>query len=215
MNMPNRPFSSLAGYFIDAWRLCRAQPINLHSYAKFLALRRLKERTGAQCFIETGTYRGVTTARCAPLFSKIVTIELDETLARNAAEALAAFRHIEVIQGDAVQHLDRILARDEMSQVEVFLDGHFSGGITARGDIPEPAILELELLNQHVTKIAGIIIDDFRLFGTEPGFPTKAQLVSAVESLFPYPSFVTTVHADQVIIARHESTARLLPKTAS
>jgi hypothetical protein len=51
-------------------------------------------------------------------------------------------------------------------------------------------------------KIAGIIIDDFRLFGTEPGFPTKSALFEAIETYFP--NFAVTVALDQVLILRQK-----------
>ncbi len=98
--------------------------------------------------------------------------------------------------------LPGVFSEEKLSDAVVFLDGHFSGGITARGSIPEPVLFELDILAQHQHRICGIVIDDFRLFGVEPGFPKKSELILAIERLFPRPHFDFKIHADQVIIER-------------
>ena len=205
MNEQRRPISGLGGYLMDSARLARGLPINLHSYMKYSVLRRVGRRTGARWLIETGTFLGVTAARCARVFDRVITIELDADLAHRARTYLQRFRNVEVLEGDAAQLLPAIVARDEMREAVVFLDGHFSGGNTALGDVPEPAIAELQILAQSADRICGIVVDDFRLFGTEASFPSKADLISAAERLFPFPRFDLKVHADQMIIERRRA----------
>jgi hypothetical protein len=202
MNKPNRIFSAAGGYIQDVVGLAQGNPINLHSYMKYLALRSLGKRTGARRLIESGTFLGVTSARCARAFEQVVTIELDVELARRAAQFLARYPNVRVLQGDAAKLLPTIFAEPDHAEAIVFLDGHFSGGITAHGDIPEPALVELEILARYSQRICGIVIDDFRLFGLEPSFPKKSELILAIERLFPVPHFGFKVHADQVIIER-------------
>jgi hypothetical protein len=202
MNKPYRIFSAAGGYLQDVVRLARGIPINLHSYMKYLTLRSLAKRTGARSFVETGTFLGVTSARCAGVFEEVVTIELDAALARRASEFLSGYPNVKVLQGDAVTLLPALFSDEKCAKTVVFLDGHFSGGITALGDVPEPAILELEILARHSHRICGIVIDDFRLFGLESGFPKKSELILAIERLFPFPRFDFKIHADQVIIER-------------
>lgn len=169
---------------------------------KFITLRSLARRTGATCLIESGTYLGVTSARCSRAFNRVLTVELDPQLANLATSFLNRFDNVEVFQGDAINILPKLIARDDASRAVVFLDGHFSGGNTALGDVPEPAIMELEILANYRERICGIIIDDFRLFGVELGFPKKSDLIVAVESYFPFPDFELNVHADQLIVER-------------
>jgi hypothetical protein len=73
-----------------------------------------------------------------------LTIELDVKLAQQAALYLKRFSNVEIFQGDAMNLLPQLIARDDVGDVVVFLDGHFSGGKTALGEVPEPAIFELE-----------------------------------------------------------------------
>jgi hypothetical protein len=202
MNKPGRPFSAAAGYLWDLARLGQGVPVNLHSYMKYVTLRSLGKRTGARLLVEAGTFRGVTSARCARAFEQVVTIELDPELAREAEKFLIRYPNVKVLQGDAVTLLPSVFSGYNFRDAVVFLDGHFSGGGTARGNVVEPAILELEILAKHSHQICGIVIDDFRLFGSEPGFPKKSELVIAIERMFPLPEFDLKIHADQLIIER-------------
>jgi hypothetical protein len=40
------------------------------------------------------------------------------------------------------------------------------------------------------------------LFGVEPGFPRKSDVILSIERLFPFPDFGLRVHADQLIVER-------------
>jgi hypothetical protein len=201
MNHQNREFQAVMGHLLDLYRLAAFKFSNPHSYTKFRAINSLRKQVSAKIFIETGTYLGVTTRRCAPMFEKVYTIELDQKLAQQAKDFLAPNGNVEVLQGDVLLILPKVLEKP-ICDALIFLDAHFSGGVTACGDIPEPAIEELKVLSPVKDKIAGIIIDDFRLFGTEPGFPSKSALFEAIETYFP--NFAVTVALDQVLILRQQ-----------
>jgi hypothetical protein len=200
MNKPDRNLQAFIGHFLDLYKIASFNFINPHSYTKFRQIKSIQEKTRSTVFIETGTYRGVTTKRCSSLFEKIYTVELDEKLAVEAAAYLADEKHVEVIQGDALEALPKILEDDSVNNVLIFLDGHFSGGETACSNLPEPAIEELKIISKYSKKVKGIVIDDFRLFGTEHGFPTKSELIKAAESYFD--GYEIIVHLDQLIIAK-------------
>ena len=202
MNKQNRRLASAGGYVLDLIRLAGGMPINLHSYMKYLAIRSLGKRTNARCLIESGTFLGVTAARCARNFERVYTIELDIDLAKQATAFLQRYRNVKVFQGDAVKLLPEVISREDVHDVVIFLDGHYSGGHTAIGDLPEPVILELGILAKFRDRVCGIVIDDFRLFGVERGFPKKSNVVLSIERLFPFPTFTLCIHADQLIVER-------------
>ena len=202
MNSRHSWAAGMAGFLLDLLRFANGAPANMHSLMKYRVLRALAKRVAATCLIETGTFRGVTAARCARVFDTVLTVELDVKLAAQAKAYLAKYRNVTVYQGDAVALLPQMLAHSGATRCVVFLDAHYSGGMTARGEVPEPAIAELDLLAQHSDRIAGIVIDDFRCFGVENGFPTKAQLLTAVETHFPHPAFAIRALPDQLIIER-------------
>ncbi|QSJ15280.1 hypothetical protein JYQ62_25985 [Nostoc sp. UHCC 0702] len=200
MNNQDQHLQALAGHILDLYLIASFQFKNPHSYTKFRQIKSLQKKTKSSVFIETGTYLGVTTKRCAPIFNKLYTIELDEKLAEQAKKYLSNNKNVEVIQGDASKILSDLLEIEEITNALVFLDGHFSGGLTACGEQPEPAVEELKILAKHKSKINCIIIDDFRSFGGDLGFPKKFELLKAAEEYFD--NYEITVHLDQLIIAR-------------
>jgi len=198
MNRQDRTWQAPFGMVVDFFELARFRFATMRSLNKFRQIHHEAKRVRAKTLIETGTYLGVTTRRCARVFDRVLSIELDPKLAQQASAYLADLRHVEVLQGDAVEWLPKLLERPDVDSVFLFLDAHFSSGVTACGDEPEPALLELDVIARHIGKVRGFVIDDFRSFGLEPGFPKKSELLSACERLFP--GFDLRVHLDQVIV---------------
>jgi hypothetical protein len=203
MNQQNQEFQAWVGHILDLYRLASFQFSNPHSYTKFRAIKSLAQKTDAEVLIETGTYLGVTTNRCAPFFKKVYTIELNQELAEKAKNFLSKRDNVDVVQGDALQILPTILQKETVKNSLIFLDGHFSGGITACGELPEPAIEELKLISKYKDRVNAVIIDDFRLFGQEDGFPNKSTLFETLENYLN--EFEVTVHLDQVVLARKDT----------
>ncbi len=212
MNKQGAFLQALGGQLVDLYRLVTFKISVPHSVSKLRNINSLRKKTGARIMIETGTYLGVTAMRCARFFEKVYTIELDHELAKRAAEWLGSRRNVEVIQGDALQMLPRVLARSDVDDVLIFLDGHFSGGITAHGDHAEPAVLEVDALVPFKHKIRAVIVDDWRCFGWDAGWPKKSELIASIERCFGN-DFETMIHLDQVLIARRP--ANVKPPKAS
>ena len=202
MNQQRRPLHALAGHLLDLYRLLAFNPLNPHSYSKYRNLRAVQRRTGASMLIETGTFLGVTTNRCAPHFERIYTVEIEPKLAAQAKTFLGQHPHVEVVLGDADVEVRRLFEEKKIHNTLIFLDGHFSAGLTGSADNPEPAVSILEFLLQHAGQIAGIVIDDYREFGTQTGWPTKWQLTKTAEELFSPKGFRLTVHLDQMLLER-------------
>ncbi len=199
MNLPSRRWQAVGGYLRDLQLLATARLENPHSYLKFIHLNTLRKQKEAKTLIETGTFRGVTTARCARVFDNVVTIELNPQLAKEASQFLSSYSNVRVICGDAVESLGAVMHEPFVRDAVVFLDGHYSGPGTSHGVVPEPALDELRVLSEFTEKIVAIMIDDFRNFGEEAGFPTKSELLKAIEELFP--TFAIRIQDDQVIVS--------------
>lgn len=202
MNAPNQKLRALGGYLVDVYRLATCTLANPHSYMKFLMIDRVRRATGSRTFVETGTYLGGTAFRCSRVFERVYTIELDAAIAARARLNLASRSNVQLIEGDAIRELRTLLERGNLRNAVIFLDGHFSGGETALGDAPEPAVDAVELLGKHRDRIGGVIVDDFRTFGTEPGTPAKSQLIASIEKHLPHPEFTLAVQNDQVVVTR-------------
>jgi hypothetical protein len=57
-----------------------------------------------------------------------------------------------------------------------WLDGHWSGGITAQGDKDTPVVAECEAVLSHHVQGHVILVDDARCFTGENDYPTIAGM---------------------------------------
>lgn len=116
-------------------------------------------------FVETGTNAGFTVNNMKPHFKKIHTIELSESIYNSAVENFKLDKNITLHLGDSSKVLPKLT--EELSGNTIFfLDGHWSGGNTARGDKDCPLLEELVAIKDFKYKSV-VIIDDYRLFGTK------------------------------------------------
>ncbi len=103
---------------------------------------------------------------------------------------------MEIIQGDVVGVLPQLLKRDDVGNLLVYLDAHYSGESTVMGPVEEPVLEELMILKLHKKQVAAIVIDDFRTFGSR-GMPRKSTVIRLLEDDFS--EFSINVHLDQII----------------
>lgn len=132
-----------------------------------------------QILIETGTYLGDMVHAMKKSFSRIISFELDQKLAAQAQQRFAKDNHIDIVQGDSGKLLGDYLAT--ISEPCLFwLDGHYSGGITAKGALETPIKNELTAILSHPVDGHVILIDDARCFTGENDYPTLDELRSFV-----------------------------------
>ena len=131
---------------------------------KVRTVREHAERYGLRVLIETGTFEGEMVRKCRGAFTRLYTIELDPTFAASAAGRLAQWPHIEVLTGDSARQLPALLRRVREPAL-FWLDGHYSGGATARGASDTPLVEELEAIAAHGVRGHVILIDDARCLG--------------------------------------------------
>jgi hypothetical protein len=129
--------------------------------------------------IETGTYLGDMVHAMKKSFSKIISFELDHQLATQAQNRFAHDSHIQIIQGDSGKLLGEHLAKINVPCL-FWLDGHYSGGITAKGALETPIKNELTAILSHPVDGHVILIDDARCFTGENDYPTIDELKSFV-----------------------------------
>jgi hypothetical protein len=115
-------------------------------------------------FIETGTFMGATTSAMIPYFNKIITIELSAEIANWVRYRFSATPNVTALQGDSTDILPKI-CKDITEPTFFWLDGHWSGGITAQGKKDCPLIEEVDAINTYCKSRCVIAIDDVRLFG--------------------------------------------------
>jgi hypothetical protein len=147
-----------------------------------LALRREFSLTR---FLETGTFDGRTTAWAAEHFDEVVTIEASEVLHRAALERHTELHNVRWVHGDT-----RTVLRGEVERLSgpavVWLDSHWSGGVTYGEDAECPLLPEIETVLASPYE-HHLFVDDARLFMAPPSaphtpehWPTLTQVVTAL-----------------------------------
>jgi hypothetical protein len=148
--------------------------------------------------IETGTFQGQTPYVLRDRFKSIYSIELSSELAARATERFRSRPHIHILQGDSGELLPRLLA--SITEPCLFwLDGHYSGGETAQGNLDTPILKELDTIFSHRASGHVVLIDDARLFNGTQDYPTLEQLQAKFAS--DAPSYEFSVRND--IIRAH------------
>lgn len=155
-----------------------------------------KIKHNSTTLVETGTFLGDMVWSQQKNFEKIYSIELNKDLFRDAQQRFKRKTHIQILQGDSGKILP-ILINEIKGKTIFWLDGHYSGGITARGDKDCPIWDELKAIfsteEEHV-----LLIDDARLFIGERDYPT----IDGVKkfTLDRYPNSNIEIKDDIIII---------------
>jgi len=122
------------------------------------------DKTKYSYFIETGTYNGDTIFALEPYFDKLYTIEYSEKYYNNTKEKYEGNK-INFILGDSGIVFEKLLPTIKEKCI-FFLDAHWSGDDTGRSNKDVPLEEEITIINNLYNNNAIIIIDDFRLFGS-------------------------------------------------
>jgi predicted O-methyltransferase YrrM len=166
---------------LETWEQ-RGRPCPPPHVVKQRVLKEYARQYGLRVFVETGTYLGDMVEAMRHSFDRIYSIELSEELFLMARKRFARARHVEIIHGDSGIELGRIVPK--LQQPALFwLDGHYSAGVTARGDKDSPVFEELNHILSPPDIGHVVIIDDARCFGAEPGYPSLGTLKEHVTSL--------------------------------
>ncbi len=139
-------------------------------------MRTLGRDNQIRVLVETGTSSGEMVDSMLNAFDQIYTVELARPLHRLARRRFSHFPHVTCIPGDSGTEIAKLVPT--LQQPALFwLDAHCSGGITAlRAGKPVPVLEELTAIladkrHQHV-----VAIDDARLFGSDPAYPTLEEV---------------------------------------
>ncbi len=158
-------------------------------------------------FIETGSYQGDGIQRAIEAgFSCIYSIEISKSLYQHCKHRFASNPGVHLKLGDSAKMLDKVLSEID-APATFWLDGHYSSGITARGDSNTPILKELEAIAKHSIKTHTILIDDIRCCGTiDFDFVKRDEIIRAILLINPAYQihFEDSYCANDILVAKIE-----------
>ncbi len=163
------------------------KPVPPPHIVKRMTVLEYANRFNAETFVETGTYLGDMVYAVRNSFKEIFSIELSKHLYDLVKKRFAEYDHIQLINGDSYDELKNVI--DRIGGTCVFwLDGHYSGGITAKGKKDAPIIEEINAIFDSDLDNYVILIDDARTFsgggvcpiGNKNDYPTIKQIQKIV-----------------------------------
>ena len=154
-----------------------------------------QQQYGCTTLVETGTYFGDMVHAQLPYFQKIYSIELQPVLHYRTKRRFKNEKKVVLLQGDSGKVLFKLVPT--ISEPALYwLDGHYSMGITAKGDKECPILEELDAIFTLSQQPPIILIDDARLFIGENDYPTLEALRAHVNR---YPQGYSMDVAEDVI----------------
>ena len=144
-------------------------------YLKQITIKEYQERYGYAILVETGTYLGDMVEAQKKNFKKIISIELSVDLFEKAKKRFRNDKHIQILNGDSGKILPAVL--EGINNPAIFwLDGHYSEGITAKGEKESPIIEELDAILKYRNLNHILLIDDARSFVGNGDYPSIEEL---------------------------------------
>lgn len=165
-------------YWIDGGKKDCPPP---HKY-KELVIAEYAKRFDIDTFIETGTCGGDMVWAQRRNFANIFSVELSQYLHEIVSYELRRVKNIRLYQGDSSKMLPKMIDdAGSGKRILFWLDGHYSGDITAKGDKDTPIIEELNCILEKVKEFV-ILIDDARCFTGDGDYPTLDYLHNYIKS---------------------------------
>ena len=157
-------------------------------YPHAVKRRTVKEyatKYGPKVFIESGTYYGemIDFVLRKNLFEEIWSIELSKSLWEKALKKYKDHDHVRVLIGNSGEFIPSLI-QSIKRPILFWLDGHWSGGKSAKGDKDTPIREELIAIVSHHVDNHVILIDDARFFVGENGYPTIDEVKKIVGSKY-------------------------------
>lgn len=149
--------------------------------------------------VETGTYLGEMVEAQKRYFNKIISIELSEKLYTDAKQKFSNDSNVFIVQGDSGKIMHKVIST--LNEPAIFwLDGHYSAGITAKGEKECPIFEELNAIFNGKKLKHVILIDDARLFNGTNDYPTIHELKEYVQKFDN--TYIMSVEQDVIRFAK-------------
>jgi len=148
---------------------------------KIQVIRSYQKKYSYGTLVETGTFMGDMVEAQKDNFKEIISIELDNALFKKAQDRFKSNSDITIFEGDSGEVLPNILTT--LNSPAIFwLDGHYSSGVTARGELDCPIFAEIDAIFLHKKLPHVILVDDAREFIGQGDYPTTEELINYIKT---------------------------------
>lgn len=150
--------------------------------SKRRSILRMLRAHGIKIVIESGTFLGDTTWFLSRYDYKVTTIEVHPQLAEFARVRFTKSENVRVIEGDSGTLMPVLVA--ELREPALFyLDGHYSGAGTGKGDRETPIVSEVKAILTYAPQNSLVVIDDARCFGKQPDYPPIKEFLEYIRTM--------------------------------
>lgn len=159
------------------------QPLPVPHAIKQNIINKYRNKHSINTLVESGTYWGDMVWAQRNNFEKIYSIELSKELVLFNRKRFKKYPNIEIILGDSGKILPTLIK--ELDEKTLFwLDGHYSGEDSARGDKDCPVAEEVKaILSTEIEHV--IVMSDARCFTGQRDFPTLEGISSYITNTYP------------------------------
>ena len=130
----------------------------------------MRNSTPNATWVETGTFLGETTQFLEQTADCVYSVEPEPALFERARQRFAGSSKVSIINATSETAFPTLLPTLS-GPVNFWLDGHFSSGVTFRGNADTPVIEELASIETHRARFGKlcVLVDDVRSF--DPSLP--------------------------------------------
>jgi hypothetical protein len=162
---------------VDQWENASALLPPPH-VIKVRTVAAFQKQTSYKVLVETGTFMGDMILSQLDNFDKIYSIELSERFWKNAKVLFKEEHKVNLLQGDSGKKMHELIKKIDEPAV-FWLDGHYSGADTAKGEKSSPIYEELRaIFSSNLAHC--LLIDDARLFDGTDDYPKLEELKSFI-----------------------------------
>jgi len=130
-------------------------------------------------WIETGTYLGETTRFLSKNYSSVITIEPSAPHFNYVSKRFRKISNVKVINTTSENSFSELL-RNSKDELNIYLDGHYSGDGTFGESKVTPVKEELDSIEKSLDRFKKLFvaIDDFRVFtNSDSAYPSRYYLI--------------------------------------
>jgi hypothetical protein len=159
----------------------KGRPMPPPHYLKQQTIKYYQSKYHLKMFIETGTSYGDMIEALKRNFDQLYSIELGKDLWKRAVKRFRNDANVTILQGDSGKVLEKITC--DLSEPAIFwLDGHYSGGVTAKGDKECPILEEVNAIFKFKNIAHILLVDDARSFDGQHDYPTIEELTNHIKA---------------------------------